>query len=71
MTSTAFSRERRRARDRSLTPEERGLLLRSTALFDSRDETEILHRAMALVGEVGPGRAEAGYLMVGGVLTRH
>ncbi|MDW6065395.1 hypothetical protein SAZ11_55845 [Streptomyces sp. FXJ1.4098] len=71
MTSTAFSRERRRAQDRSLTPEARGLLLRSTALFDSRDETEILHRAMALVGAVGPGRAEAGYLMVGGALTRH
>ncbi|MEU5026710.1 helix-turn-helix domain-containing protein [Streptomyces milbemycinicus] len=71
MTSTAFSRERRRAQDRSPTPEARGLLLRSTALFDSRDETEILHRAMALVGAVGPGRAEAGYLMVGGALTRH
>lgn len=70
MTSTAFTRDERGARDRSLSPRARGLLLCSTAMFDSRDETEILHRAMAQVAALGPGRAEAGYLVVGGALTR-
>ncbi|MET7762634.1 helix-turn-helix domain-containing protein [Streptomyces sp. NPDC005393] len=37
---------------------------------DGRDEAEILRQAMAQVGAVVPGRAEAGYLLLGGALVR-
>lgn len=52
------------------------LLHRCLTLFDSfdgvdsRDEAEILRQAMAQVGAVVPGRAEAGYLQLGGALVR-
>ncbi|RNF87317.1 transcriptional regulator, partial [Streptomyces botrytidirepellens] len=46
------------------------LMLRCLTMFDSRDETEILRRAMAQVSTVGPGRAEAGYLLLGDGLVR-
>ncbi|WP_435240873.1 PucR family transcriptional regulator [Streptomyces cucumeris] len=46
------------------------LLSRCLAMFDSRDEAEILRRAMAQVSVVGPGRAEAGYLLLGDALVR-
>ncbi|MFF7652547.1 PucR family transcriptional regulator [Streptomyces sp. NPDC007983] len=46
------------------------LMLRCLTMFDSQDETEILRRAMAQVSTVGPGRAEAGYLLLGGGLVR-
>ena len=46
------------------------LMLRCLTMFDGRDETEILRRAMAQVSTVGPGRAEAGYLLLGDGLVR-
>jgi sugar diacid utilization regulator len=46
------------------------LMLRFLTMFDSQDETEILRRAMAQVSAVGPGRAEAGYLLLGDGLVR-
>ncbi|MFH8498634.1 PucR family transcriptional regulator [Streptomyces coeruleorubidus] len=41
----------------------------SRALFDTLDESEILHLAMDHVSAVGPYRAEAGYLRVHGQLV--
>ncbi|MEU6532222.1 helix-turn-helix domain-containing protein [Streptomyces sp. NPDC046928] len=45
------------------------LLAVSRALFDTRDEGEILRLAMGHVSAVGPYRAEAGYLSVHGELV--
>ncbi|WP_055557056.1 helix-turn-helix domain-containing protein [Streptomyces sp. NBRC 110028] len=45
------------------------LVLRCLTMFDSRDETEIVRRAMAQVSTVA-GRAEAGYLLRGDGLVR-
>ncbi|MEU5523563.1 helix-turn-helix domain-containing protein [Streptomyces sp. NPDC047860] len=46
------------------------LLALSRALFDTRDEGEILRLAMDHVSDVGPYRAEAGYLKVHGQLVQ-
>ncbi|MFJ9801617.1 PucR family transcriptional regulator [Streptomyces wuyuanensis] len=50
-------------------PTSHGLPAVSRALFDTRDEGEVLRLAMAHVSAVGPYRAEAGYLRVDGHLV--